>query len=193
MSAEAPASYPGSLKGHFLMAMPGLLDPNFSQTVTCICEHTEEGAMGIVVNRLIEGLRMKDIYEELDIRYVPSEAERPVHLGGPVHGGELFVLHGPPLSWQSTLQVTERIALSNSRDILEAIARGEGPSRVLISLGCAGWGPGQLESELRENAWLTQPAYEENLFHLPVDERWSAALKKMGVDPAVLSGTAGHA
>lgn len=193
MSAEPPASYPGSLKGHFLMAMPGLLDPNFSQTVTCICEHTEEGAMGIVVNRLIEGLRMKDIYEELDIRCIPSEADRPVHLGGPVHGGELFVLHGPPLSWQSTLQVTARIALSNSRDILEAIARGEGPTRVLISLGCAGWGPGQLESELRENAWLTQPAYEENLFHLPIDERWSAALRKMGVDPAVLSGTAGHA
>lgn len=193
MSSLETGSYPGSLKGHFLMAMPGLLDPNFSQTVTCICEHTAEGAMGIVVNRLIDGLRMRDIYEELDIRYLPAEADRPVHLGGPVHSGELFVLHGPPLAWESTLRITHRLGLSNSRDIVEAIARGEGPSLVLVSLGCAGWGPGQLEAELRENAWLTQPAYEENLFHLPVDERWSAALKRMGVDPAVLSGTAGHA
>ncbi len=193
MTSQETAGYPGSLKGHILMAMPGLLDPNFSQTVTCLCEHTAEGAMGIVVNRLIEGLRMKDIYEELDIRYLPAEADRPVHLGGPVHRGELFVLHGPPLAWESTLPVTPGLGLSNSRDIVEAIARGEGPALVLVSLGCAGWGPGQLESELRENAWLTQPAYEETLFHLPVDERWSAALKRMGVDPAVLSGVAGHA
>lgn len=182
-----------SLKGHFLMAMPGLSDPNFSQTVTCICEHNDQGAMGIVVNRLQEGLRSKDIFEELSIRCNPGAEAIPIYIGGPVHGGELFILHGPPFTWEATLQVTPSLGLSNTRDILEAIAADQGPSSFLISLGCAGWGPGQLESEIRENAWLTQPVFEENIFDLPVDVRWAEAMKKIGVNPALLSGTAGHA
>jgi putative transcriptional regulator len=182
-----------SLKGHFLMAMPGLADPNFLQSVTCICEHNAQGAMGIVVNRLLERLRAKDIFEELGIRCRPGLEALPIYGGGPVHEGELFMLHGPPFTWEATLQVTPWLGLSNTRDILEAIAAGRGPESFLISLGCAGWGPGQLESEIKENAWLTQPVFEENIFVLPAHVRWAEALKRMGVDPVLLSETAGHA
>jgi putative transcriptional regulator len=189
MAAEDPTS----LKGHLLMAMPGLSDPNFSQTVTCICEHNEQGAMGIVVNRLHDGLSARDIFEELSIAFNPAHPSPAVHAGGPVHAGELFVLHGLPLEWEATLRVTPAIGLSNTRDILEAIACGRGPDAFLITLGCAGWGPGQLEAEIKENAWLTQPADAEILFTLPVDVRWGEALKRIGVDPVLLSDTPGHA
>jgi putative transcriptional regulator len=189
MSGDVTAS----LKGHLLMAMPGLSDPNFAQTVTCICEHTEEGAMGIVVNRLHEGLAARDIFEELSIAVAADAPGATVHLGGPVHAGELFVLHGVPLEWEATLRVTPSLGLSNTRDILEAIAGGRGPSAFLISLGCAGWGPGQLEAEIRENAWLTQPVDEDLLFRLPVEARWGEALRRIGVDPLLLSDTPGHA
>jgi putative transcriptional regulator len=181
------------LKGHLLMAMPGLSDPNFAQTITCICEHTEQGAMGIIVNRLHEGLFAKDIFEELSIAW-PSDARgAAVHAGGPVHAGEVFVLHGAPLEWEATLPVTTCLGVSNTRDILQAIAGGRGPGEYLISLGCAGWGPGQLEAEIRENAWLTQPAHEDLLFRLPVETRWEEALKRIGVNPLLLSDTPGHA
>jgi putative transcriptional regulator len=185
--------YPASLKGHILMAMPGLSDPNFAQTVTCICEHNADGAMGIIVNRLHEGLFAKDIFEELAIACSPERHGTSVHAGGPVHAGELFVLHGVPPEWEATLRVTPSLGVSNTRDILEAIAGGRGPAAFLISLGCAGWGPGQLEAEIKENAWLTQPADEDVLFRLPVEVRWEEALKKIGVDPMLLSDTPGHA
>jgi len=187
------ADYPTSLKGHVLIAMPGLADPNFVQTVTCICEHTEQGAMGIVVNRLHDGLFARDIFEELSIACSPDRQSPGVHAGGPVHAGDLFVLHGTPLEWEATLRVTPTLGLSNTRDILEAIACGRGPAAFLISLGCAGWGPGQLETEIRENTWLTQQADADILFTLPVDVRWGEALKRIGVDPMLLSGTPGHA
>jgi putative transcriptional regulator len=187
------AEYSASLKGHLLMAMPGLSDPNFAQTVTCICEHTGQGAMGIVINRLHDGVFAGDIFEELSIACTAGGRADVVHAGGPVHAGELFVLHGMPLDWEATLRVTPSIGVSNTRDILEAIAGGRGPNAYLISLGCAGWGPGQLEAEIRENAWLTQPADEDLLFRLPVEMRWGEALKRMGVDPLWLSDTAGHA
>jgi putative transcriptional regulator len=175
------------------MAMPGLLDPNFAQTVTCICEHTEQGAMGIVINRILEGVHAKNIFDELSIRSSKNAEDIPVYIGGPVHTGELFILHGPPFTWEATLQVTASLGLSNTADILQAIAVDQGPQSFLMSLGCAGWGPGQLEREIKENAWLTQPVFEENIFHMPFDDRWAAALKRMGVDPVVLSDTAGHA
>ena len=187
------ADDPTTLKGQLLMAMPGLSDPNFAQTVTCICEHTDDGAMGIVVNRLHDGLFARDIFEELSIACRPDQPSLAIHAGGPVHAGELFVLHGAPLEWEATLKVTSHLGLSNTRDILAAIAGGRGPATFLISLGCAGWGPGQLEAEIRENAWLTQPVDEEILFRLPVDVRWGEALRRMGVDPVMLSDTPGHA
>ena len=188
-----PSTYEGSLKGHFLVAMPGMSDPNFAQTVTCICEHHAQGAMGIVVNRVHDGLHAQDLFEELAIRGGRHTASIPVHAGGPVHRGELFILHGKPLEWSASLMVTPSLALTNTRDILEAIAAGQGPKDFMICLGCAGWGPGQLEAELKENAWLTHPVFAEPIFVHPVEARWEKTLRRMGIDPAMLSDTAGHA
>ncbi len=188
-----PSIQTGSLKGHLLVAMPGLGDPNFSQTVTCICEHNPQGAMGIVVNRLHEELRAKDIFEELSIAGGVAPASIPIHAGGPVHRGELFILHGDPFHWEASLMVTPSLALTNTRDVLEAIAAGRGPKFFMISLGCAGWGPGQLEAEIKENAWLTYPVFEEPIFVFPVAVRWQETLRRIGIDPVMLSDTAGHA
>jgi len=182
-----------SLKGHFLMAMPGLLDPNFFQTVTCISEHTPEGALGLVINRVHQSLTGDVIFDELKITAPKHATSIPVYIGGPVHIGEVFVLHGAPFHWEGCLQVTPSLGMSNTIDILEAIAMGVGPDAYLLTLGCAGWGEGQLEEEIKQNAWLTSPAVDEIIFHTPADQRWEAALKRLGVDPGLLSGTAGHA
>jgi putative transcriptional regulator len=186
-------NHSATLKGHFLLAMPSLVDPNFHQTVTCICEHNESGAMGIIINRVHRFLTAKDIFEELTIEYIPAAQSAPIHFGGPVHVGEIFVLHGPPFSWEASLMITPLLAMSNTRDILEAVAMGRGPRAFIITLGCAGWGPGQLESEIKENAWLNYPIFEENIFDMPIEARWEEAVKKMGIDPILLSNMAGHA
>lgn len=182
-----------TLKGQFLLAMPGLADPNFYQTVTCICEHNESGAMGIIVNRVHHSLTAKDIFDELSIENASGAEAIPIHLGGPVHIGEIFILHGPPFKWKSSLMITPSLAMSNTKDILKAIAMARGPREFIISLGCAGWGPGQLEAEIKENAWLNYPIFEENIFDRPIETRWEEAVKKMGIDPLLLSDTAGHA
>jgi len=180
-------------KGQFIVAMPALNDPNFFQTVTCISEHNSDGAVGIVVNRVHSGLSGKIIFDELKMDYMPEAENIKIHLGGPVHIGEIFILHGPPFEWESCLMVTPYLAMSNTRDILNAIAMGRGPESYIISLGCAGWGPGQLESEIKENAWLTCPVFEDVVFDIPVDARWNETVRKMGIDPFLLSDTAGHA
>ena len=182
-----------SLRGHFLVAMPGLADPNFSQTVTCICEHNRDGAVGIVINRVHTGLCCRAIFDELRMDYETAVGDLPIYLGGPVHLGEVFILHGPPFDWEGSLQITPRLAMSNTRDILKAVALERGPKSFLISLGCAGWGPGQVEAEIKDNAWLTSPVFEENIFELPVEDRWEEAVRKMGIDPRLLSNSAGHA
>lgn len=184
---------PESLKGQFLMSMPGLADPNFSQTVTCMCEHTAEGAVGIVINRQHEALRAKNIFEELKLEYTKRSAQLPIHIGGPVHMNEIFILHGPPFHWEGCLPITPALAMSNTMDLLRAVARDEGPVAAVIALGCAGWGPSQLEAEIRENAWLTGPLLEEIIFETDIDARWEAAMRGIGIDPALLSDTAGHA
>jgi putative transcriptional regulator len=181
------------LKGHFLVAMPELADPNFSQTVTCICEHTAEGAVGLVINRVQGLLSGKLIFEELGIRCSAEAANMPVHIGGPVHVDELFVLHGPPFGWEACMPITASLAMSNTRDIIEAIAMGRGPQYYLLTLGCAGWAPGQLESELKQNAWLTTPAQESIVFETSVEKRWEAVMRQMGIDPLLLASKAGHA
>ena len=186
-------NHPASLKGQFLLAMPSLIDPNFHQTVTSICEHNENGAMGIIINRVHHSLTAKDIFQELNIEHAPGSDTIPIHLGGPVHLGEIFVLHGPPFEWEATLMITPSVAMTNTRDILEAVAMCKGPRAFIITLGCAGWGPGQLESEIKENAWLNYPIFEENIFDMPVELRWEEAVKKLGIDPTLLSNTAGHA
>ena len=182
-----------SLKGHYLIAMPGLQDPNFHQTLTVICEHNAEGAVGIVVNRIHTQLTCREIFKELEIDYEPMSSKENVHMGGPVHMGEIFVLHGPPFTWESCLMVSQTLAMSNSRDIVEAVALRKGPEAYILSLGCAGWGPGQLEGELLENAWLTCPALDDVVFHSPVEDRWHEAVKRMGFDPMWLSSTSGNA
>lgn len=175
------------------MAMPGLLDPNFHQTVVCISEHTHDGAVGIVVNRVHPTLKAVTIFEELEMDYQPELRHVPIHLGGPVHTSELFILHGPPFDDSVSLAITPFLAMSTTRDVLQCIARGKGPESYVIALGCAGWGPGQLEAEIRQNAWLTSNIEEKILFELPSEKRWEAALGILGIDPALLVDAAGHA
>ncbi len=187
MSAET------NLTNHFLIAMPRLEDPNFFHTVTYICEHSREGAMGIVINRPME-LHLADIFDQLEIQISsPHIAEQAVYLGGPVQSDRGFVLHDSTTSWNSTLRVTPEISVTTSLDILEAIAADKGPAKSLVALGYAGWGAGQLESELAQNAWLSGPAESEIIFNRPSQERWQAAADLLGVDLNLLSGDAGHA
>ncbi len=182
-----------SLKGQFLIAMPALMDPNFYQTVTFICEHTADGAVGLVVNRVHDTLTLKNIFTELELTVHTDIGSLPVHIGGPVNINQIFVLHGPPFEWEGCLKVSPNIAMSNTMDIFSALSVGAGPKSFIVSLGCAGWGPGQLESELKQNAWLTGPAPEDIIFTIPFEMRWQEAVKKMGIDPALLTGAAGHA
>ena len=185
--------YPESLKGQFLMAMPGLLDPNFYQTVVCLSEHTREGAVGIVINRTHPSLKAENIFDELGMPHHAEAGQVPIFLGGPVHISEVFILHGHPFDAHTSLAITPWLAMSTTREILEQIARGEGPHPFMISLGCAGWGPGQLEAEIQQNAWLTCECDENLLFEVPVDQRWESAIRKLGIDPSLLTDAAGHA
>jgi len=182
-----------SLKGQFLIAMPSMLDFNFAHTVTCLSEHSKDGALGIVINRVIPTLTAESIFKELKLEYTESTAATPIYIGGPVHENEIFILHGRPFTWEGSIQISANLAMSNTMDLIRAIAKGEGPESYLIALGCAGWGPGQLEAELSQNAWLTCPAISEILFECAIDERWGAAVKTLGIDPVLLSDTAGHA
>jgi len=182
-----------TLNNHFLIAMPGLEDPNFHRTVTLICQHNDDGAMGIVINRALE-LPFSEILVQLGIeRYQPELEHRKVFMGGPVQESRGFVLHEPLGNWEPTLRISDDLGLSASRDIIAAIAEGTGPDRWLLALGYAGWGPGQLEQEIKQNAWLNGPADTDILFSLPLAERWSAAAELLGVDLSQLSGEAGHA
>ena len=183
-----------SLTGHFLIAMPGLGDPNFARGITFICQHNQDGAMGLVVNRLSD-YRLGDVLKQMrmpcDSRTV---AAAPVLAGGPVQPERGFVLHaGSNREWESSYHVDRNLTVTTSRDILAAMADGEGPPRVLVALGYAGWGAGQLEQELRENAWLTVQADDHILFDTALDERWGAAVALVGVNPANLTSYSGRA
>lgn len=182
-----------SLKGHFLMAMPSLSDPNFQHSVTCISEHTDSGAVGIVINQIQDDLNAAMIFDELGISHGPEASRIPIHIGGPVHVNELFVLHGTPFDWEGFFMINDELAISNSRQILEAIAAGDGPGQYIITLGCAGWGPGQLEREMMQNAWLTLPCSLDIIFELPMAQRWESAIKRLGINPDQLIETAGNA
>ncbi len=181
-----------NLTDHFLIAMPSLEDPNFFHSVTYICEHNEHGAMGIVINRPLD-VGLSEIVRQLELEWQADQLERPVFLGGPVDTSRGFVLHSPPGDWEASLAVNEHIALTTSRDILQALGQGRGPERSLVALGYAGWGAGQLEAEMAANAWLSGPADAEILFELPPEQRWRAAAQKLGIDLALLSQDVGHA
>jgi putative transcriptional regulator len=181
------------LTHHFLIAMPAMQEGVFAGTLTYICEHNENGALGIVVNRPIS-LMLGDMFDQVNIPLKqPGLAKMPVHYGGPVQTERGFVLHDTPGNWESTLRIKDKLALTTSRDILEAIGTGKGPRNLIVTLGYAGWDQGQLEHEITENIWLTVPASEHILFDLPAEERLAAAMELLGVSYATLMEDAGHA
>lgn len=181
------------LTHHFLIAMPNMVDPYFAKSLTYICEHNEQGALGVVINRPID-LSLQALFERINIALEPYDLyDMPVYFGGPVQTDRGFVLHQPVGEWHSTLTVRGSIGLTTSKDILEAVGRGDGPGRMLVSLGYSGWDAGQLEHELGQNAWLTVEAREQIIFDLPAEEKLPAAMGLLGVDFASLSEEAGHA
>lgn len=182
-----------TLRDHFLIAMPGMHDARFNHTVTYICEHSEKGAMGIIINQLMP-LTLGSIFNQLSLPDRRKLASSPVLAGGPVQVERGFVLHPTGQSWQSTLPVSDQVALTASRDIIDALAEGEGPGTFLVALGYAGWEAGQLEEEIRANAWLTVPANPAIIFDTPLDQRWTlAAQQPLGIDLNLISSVAGHA
>lgn len=181
------------LSHHFLIAMPAMADPFFAKSLTYVCEHNDQGALGIVVNRPIS-LTLKELFEQIEVPLHDKDLQdMPVHFGGPVQTDRGFVLHEPKGEWQSTLNVHGEVGLTTSKDILQAVGEGTGPHNLLVTLGYAGWEQGQLEHELSQNAWLTVAATGHILFELPAEERLPAALALLGVDYASLSEDAGHA
>jgi putative transcriptional regulator len=182
-----------SLTHHFLIAMPSLADPHFAHTLIYICEHNENGALGIVINKPID-MTLSALFEQINVPLGDSELrEARVHYGGPVQIDRGFVLHRPLGSWQSTLAINDDLGLTTSKDILEAVGSGEGPNDVLVSLGYAGWSADQLEHELTQNAWLTVAADPDVLFAQPPETRLTAAMNLLGIDFSRLSGAVGHA
>jgi putative transcriptional regulator len=182
-----------NLTHHFLIAMPNMADPHFSRTLTYICEHNDQGALGLVVNRPID-MTLKALFERLALQMRSKKsADAPIYFGGPVQTDRGFVLHAPAGDWQATLRVRDLIGLTTSKDILEAVGRGEGPEKMLVTLGYAGWSPGQLEHELSQNAWLTVEARDGIIFDTPAEERLPAAMELLGLDYARLQDSAGHA
>ncbi len=181
-----------SLRGCFLIAMPEMADPFFRRSVICICEHTSQGALGFVINHSHSLIKTNQIFDEFDIKYNGSMDE-PLLIGGPVQLDEIFVLHRAPFVGQSIMAVTSELALSSNLDILEGLGKDKGMEQYLIILGCAGWGPGQLEQELMENAWLTTPLSVNIIFDVNVENKWDEAVKSAGIDPVLLNSTAGHA
>ena len=182
-----------NLTNHFLIAMPGMEDPYFSRTLTLICEHSDKGALGVVVNKPID-VSLGNLFEQVDIpledRHLSTQS---LYFGGPVQVDRGFVLHQPLGGWQSTLRIGGDTGLTTSKDILEAMARGEGPGRQLVTLGYAGWAAGQLEDEIKRNGWLTVKADTEVIFNLPAEERFPAAMGMLGLNFGNLSEQAGHA
>ena len=182
-----------NLTHHFLIAMPAMADPRFAHTLTYVCEHNDEGALGIVVNKPID-MTLSSLFEQINVPLGDSRLRRrQVLFGGPVQVDRGFVLHRPLGNWQSTLAISEDLGLTTSKDVLEAVGRGEGPDDVVVSLGYAGWSAGQLEQELAANAWLTVAADADVIFELPAERRLPAAMGLLGIDFSRLSEDVGHA
>jgi len=181
------------LTNQLLIAMPGMADPNFSSTVTLVCEHNADGALGIIINRPL-GLLLGGLFKQLAVTgNNPTAARSPVLLGGPVGPDKGFVLHTSGHSYEHSIQISDDIQLTFSRDVLDAMAAGSGPQKTLVALGYAGWQPGQLEDEMRANSWLNVPATPDIVFDMPFAERWSAAAETLGIDISRMAPDAGHA
>lgn len=182
------------LTGKMLIAMPGMGDPRFARSIVYMCAHSPEAALGLIVNKPTPEVRFPDLLGQLGIATGPGARDIRVHFGGPVEMGRGFVLHSSDFASEGgTLQVDDDVSLTATLDILEAIARGKGPQSSMLALGYAGWGPGQLESEIASNGWLTCPARKDLLFGRANEHKWTAALKSIGVDPLTLSSAAGRA
>ncbi|NQW09606.1 MAG: YqgE/AlgH family protein [Alphaproteobacteria bacterium] len=185
----------GYLSGQLLIAMPSMRDPRFARTVIYLCVHNADGAMGLVLNRLIGAISFNDLLEELDVD--PATIDRDhlpsIHFGGPVETGRGFVLHSTDYLGTDSVQVNEGVALTATIEILKDIAIGSGPANRLLALGYAGWGAGQLDGEIQENAWLSVAADDALVFDTTLDDKWDRALAKLGIDAALLSTDAGHA
>ena len=181
------------LVGQLLVAMPSMQDTRFAKTVIYMCAHNAEGAMGLVVNRSLDALSFPDLLEQLDIDTSTAVADVEVQFGGPVETGRGFVLHSPDYLQEGTMVVADGVALTATVEILRAIASGKGPQRHLLALGYAGWGPGQLDSEIKANGWLNVRADDGLVFDTDLNTKWDRAMAKLGIDPSMLSESAGHA
>lgn len=185
-----------NLTGKVLIAMPGMSDPRFERSVVLICAHTDEGAMGLVLNRPLPEIEFGDLLEQLGIETDAAARRIEVRFGGPVEPGRGFVLHNVPEHGddpEGRLRIGRTLAMTTTRDILEDLAHGDGPASAVLALGYAGWGPGQLESEMLQNGWLTGEGAEDLIFGAAHSEKWQAALRAQGIDPSLLSGAAGRA
>jgi len=194
-SFSRPASEPTGnyLAGHLLIAMPGMQDPRFDHSVVCLCAHSADGAMGLMVNRPLAGMVFDDLLRQLKVEPRPPQRRIRMVSGGPVEAGRGFVLHTDDWTTEGSLRFAAGLTLTASTDILTAFAQGGGPRDGVLALGYAGWGPGQLEDEIQRNAWLNVPADASLVFREDLSRSWDAALAKLRVDPALLSGTAGRA
>ncbi|MEQ1661757.1 MAG: YqgE/AlgH family protein [Thiobacillus sp.] len=177
---------------HFLIAMPGMVDPNFNGTLTYICDHGSQGALGVVINRPLD-LDLSMLFEQIGLPLPERLHRKTVYFGGPVQTERGFVLHSPPLTYSSTLTVQDAISLTTSKDVLEAVSQGAGPDKFMVSLGYAGWAAGQLEEEVKQNAWLSVEADPQVIFDLAPEARLPAAMRLLGIDFTNLSEEAGHA
>ena len=180
-------------EGQMLVAMPQMSDTRFSRTVIYLCAHSADGAMGLVVNRLIESITFPDLLEQLNVDTVPAVDQIRVHFGGPVESGRGFVLHSDDYMQDTTLMIQEGVALTATLDVLRAMADGTGPRRSMLALGYAGWAPGQLDAEIQANGWLNVSADQDLIFGSNLDGKWNSALDKLGINLSALSGVAGHA
>ena len=195
-SGLAAVSSSFNLANHFLIAMPSMQDPVFGGTVVYICEHNDNGVLGVVINKPTD-MTMEVLFDRIDLKLSDKlgadVVNEPIMFGGPVQDDRGFVLHTPGARYSSSLTVTDDVSFTTSIDVLEAVANGGGPARMLVSIGYAGWSPGQLEEEISRNGWLTVGADARVLFDLPIEERYHAAIKLLGIDPLMLATEAGHA
>jgi putative transcriptional regulator len=181
------------LSGQLLVAMPHMADPRFARTVVYICAHSDDGAMGLVVNRLIDSMRFESLLDHLDLKTNMPPPDLPVHFGGPVEASRGFVLHSTDVVQESTLMIDDDVALTATTEMLRAIAYGSGPQHCVLALGYAGWGAGQLDQEIQDNGWLLVPPDDQLVFGLDDDAKWEGAIAKLGIDLSLLSSEAGHA
>jgi putative transcriptional regulator len=193
MAKSLPPSDDQFLTGQLLIAMPVMADPRFAQSVVYVCAHTPDGAMGLVVNRPLTKPSFDDLLRQLEIEPLPPARRIRICVGGPVDNARGFVLHTTDWTGEGSLKVNDALALTASLDVLKAFAQGGGPRQGLLALGYAGWGPGQLEAEFQQNAWLSLPADETLVFGAEHETKWRRALATMKIDPLLLSGSAGHA